>query len=123
MESHYSVKADAEHRAIAGLSMGGGIADHVEATWIPSSRRRLLVGHLRTAEQSRSQGRCEKKLRLLWVSCGDIDYQLINANKSFHNALEENKVPHIWHVDSGAITWPVWKNDLYLLRPLLFRDK
>ena len=33
------------------------------------------------------------------------------------------KVPHVWHVDSGAHTWPVWKNDLYLLSQLLFRDE
>jgi hypothetical protein len=26
------------------------------------------------------------------------------------------------HVDSGAHTWPVWKNDLYLLAQRLFRD-
>jgi hypothetical protein len=31
-------------------------------------------------------------------------------------------VPHLWHVDSGAHTWPVWKNDLYLLSQRLFRD-
>ena len=28
----------------------------------------------------------------------------------------------LWHVDSGAHTWPVWKNDLYLLAQRLFRD-
>jgi hypothetical protein len=32
-------------------------------------------------------------------------------------------VPHVWHVDSGAHTWPVWKNDLYLWAQLLFKDK
>jgi enterochelin esterase-like enzyme len=63
-----------------------------------------------------------KKLRLLWVSCGDKD-SLMNISKSFHATLEEKKVPHIWHVDSGGHTWPVWKNDLYLLAQLLFQDK
>jgi len=36
--------------------------------------------------------------------------------------LEREKVPHVWHVDSGSHAWPVWKNDLYLLSQRLFRD-
>jgi len=63
-----------------------------------------------------------KKLRLLWLSCGDTD-RLMDASKSFHSALEDKKVAHLWHVDSGGHTWPVWKNDLYLLSQMLFREK
>ena len=48
---------------------------------------------------------------------------LMNASKSFHTTLENRKVSHVWHVDSGGHEWPVWKNDLFLLGPLLFRDK
>ena len=62
-----------------------------------------------------------KQLRLLWVSCGNDD-RLMAASKTFHTSLEEKKVPHLWHIDSGAHTWPVWKNDLYLLAQRLFRD-
>jgi uncharacterized protein (TIGR03067 family) len=29
-------------------------------------------------------------------------------------------VPHVWHVDSGAHTFPVWKNDLYLFSQQIF---
>jgi enterochelin esterase-like enzyme len=61
-------------------------------------------------------------LRLLWLSCGDTD-RLMERSKSFHASLEEKKVPHIWHVDSGAHTWPVWKNDLYLISQLLFLEQ
>jgi enterochelin esterase-like enzyme len=62
-----------------------------------------------------------KQLRLLWLSCGDED-RLMDANKTFHSSLEQKNVSHLWHVDSGAHTWPVWKNDLYLLAQRLFRD-
>ena len=62
-----------------------------------------------------------RKLRLVCLSCGDKD-RLIGISKSFHAALEEKKVPHVWHVDAGGHTWPVWKNDLYLLAQRLFRD-
>ena len=29
----------------------------------------------------------------------------------------------VWHVDSGAHEWPVWRNDLYLVAQRLFRDQ
>src|SRR5262249_10955151 len=63
-----------------------------------------------------------RKLRLLWVSCGDKD-TLFDGNKNFHTALEAKKVPHVWHIDKGGHTFSVWKNDLYLLAPLLFRGQ
>ncbi len=62
-----------------------------------------------------------KKLKLLWISCGDKD-GLMNNSRNFHTILEQKKVPHIFHIDSGAHEFPVWKNDLYLFSQLIFRD-
>jgi len=47
----------------------------------------------------------------------------MKVSKAFHDTLEEKKVPHVWHIDTGGHIWPVWKNDLYLLAQLLFREK
>ena len=63
-----------------------------------------------------------RKLRLLWLSCGDRDRLAAEHVKSLHTFLEEKKVPHVYHVDSGGHEWPVWKNDLYLFGQRLFRD-
>ena len=46
----------------------------------------------------------------------------VNISQRFHSLLEEKGVPHIWYVETGGHTWPVWKNDLYLLSQRLFRD-
>ena len=124
VESRYSVQADAEHRALAGLSMGGGQSLTIGLRHLDTFAH---VGGFSSAVFGQPSGLvpsadARKGLRLLWLSCGDTD-SLMNVNKSFHSALEENKVPHVWHVDSGGHTWPVWKNDLYLLSMLLFRDK
>jgi enterochelin esterase-like enzyme len=124
VEAHYPVKADAEHRALAGLSMGGGQAlgiglRHLDTfAWVGGFSSALFgqQGSLVPDADGR------EKLRLLWLSCGDND-RLLDASKAFHTSLDEKKVPHVWHVDSGAHEWPVWKNDLYLLAPMLFRDK
>jgi len=124
IEAHYSVQADAEHRALAGLSMGGGQSlnfglKHLDTFgWIggfssaPNTKRE--------ADLVTDPVAVGKKVRLLWLSCGDAD-GLMNINRAFHEALVEQKVSHIWHVDTGGHTWPVWKNDLYLLSQKLFR--
>ena len=124
VESHYPVLADREHRAIAGLSMGGG-----QALTIGLRHQDLFayIGGFSSALGGNSSARvpaqadASKPLRLLWLSCGDED-RLMDANKNFHASLEQKNVSHLWHVDSGAHTWPVWKNDLYLLSQRLFRD-
>ena len=55
------------------------------------------------------------------MSCGDKD-SLFNISEGVHKYLDEQKVPHIWHIDvGGAHEFPVWKNDLYHLSTLLFR--
>ena len=62
-----------------------------------------------------------QKLKLLWVSCGDQD-SLFNISEGVHNYLDEQKVPHVWHIDlGGGHTFPVWKNNLYHFSTLLFR--
>jgi enterochelin esterase-like enzyme len=125
VEANYSVKAGAEHRALAGLSMGGGQSLRIglknldRFAWIGGFSSALFGA---SANLITDPADANKKIRLLWVSCGDKD-TLMNANKTFHGALEEKKVAHVWHIDAGAHTFPVWKNDLYLFSQMLFRDK
>ncbi len=103
VEAHYPVQADADHRAIAGLSMGGGQALGIGLKHLDTF---AYVGGFSSALFGRSGGLIEnpadaaKRLRLLWLSCGDKD-QLMTASKAFHDSLDETKVPHVWHVDSG----------------------
>jgi len=47
----------------------------------------------------------------------------MSISKPFHEGLAQMGVPHLWHVDSGGHAWHVWKNDLYLIAQLLFKDK
>jgi len=123
VESHYPVKTDRESRAIAGLSMGGGQALRIglknldKFAWVGG----FSSGGGGNLAQSLNDSTAAK-LRLLWVSCGDAD-KLMKTSEAFHNTLEEKKVAHVWHIDSGGHTWPVWKNDLYLISQMLFRDK
>jgi enterochelin esterase-like enzyme len=124
VESHYPVQADREHRAIAGLSMGGGQAltiglRHLDLFAYVGGFSSALMGN--TGGLVSDPAVAGKQLRLLWISCGDAD-RLMDANKTFHTSLEQKNVSHLWHVDSGAHAWPVWRNDLYLLSQRLFRN-
>jgi enterochelin esterase-like enzyme len=124
VEKTYSVKADRESRALAGLSMGGGQSlnfglSHLETfAWVggfSSPPNTKPAGEL-----LKDPADAAKKLRLLWVSCGDRD-NLMRISKGFHDVMEEKKVPHVWHVDTGGHDFAVWKTDLYHFAPLLFR--
>lgn len=124
IEKTYPVKADRESRAIAGLSMGGGQAlnfglAHLDTfAWVggfssaPNTKR--------ADDLVKDPAAAAKKLKLLWVSCGDKD-RLMGISRGFHEALAEKKVPHVWQVDSGGHDFRVWKADLYHFAPLLFR--
>jgi enterochelin esterase-like enzyme len=122
IESHYSVIAEREHRAIAGLSMGGGQALSVG---LGNLNVFAYVGGFSSGGGLAQAlipdpALAVRQLKVLWLSCGDRDGLLANS-RNFHNWLTENNVPHVWQIDSGAHEWPVWKTDVYNLTPMLFR--
>ena len=124
VESKYPVKTGRENRALAGLSMGGGQSLNFGLGHLDTF---AWVGGFSSAPNTKAPGQlvpdpneAKRKLKLLWVSCGDKDW-LINISQDLHAYLKEKNVPHIWHVDSGAHDWLVWKNDLYLFSQRIFR--
>ncbi len=124
VEAKYSVKTGPENRALAGLSMGGGQSlnfglGHLDTfAWIGGFSSAWNTRP--PAELVPDPNAAKQKLKLLWLSCGDKD-DLMNISQGVHAYLQEKNVPHVWHVDSGAHTWPVWKNDLYLFAQKIFR--
>lgn len=124
IEQRYSVKADRESRALAGLSMGGGQSLNFGLSNLDTF---AWVGGFSSAPNTKKADELisdpvdtNAKLKLLWVSCGDRD-GLMRVSREFHEALERKQVKHIWHVDSGGHDFEVWKTNLYHLVPLLFR--
>ena len=123
LESHYSVRADRKHRALAGLSMGGGQSLNFGLNNVDTF---AFVGGFSSAPNTKrpaelvSDPKKARRLELLWVSCGNED-GLFNISKGVHDQLAAQNVPHKWYVDAGAHTFPVWKNDLYYFSSLLFR--
>jgi enterochelin esterase-like enzyme len=124
IESRYSVNSDRTQRALAGLSMGGGqslnfgLANLDAFAWVGGFSS--APNTQQPAQLVPNPAAVKEKLKLLWVSCGNED-SLFNISEGLHNYLTERGVPHAWHIDAGAHTFPVWKNDLHHFSALLFR--
>jgi enterochelin esterase-like enzyme len=124
IEKNYPVIKDSEHRAIAGLSMGGGqslnfgLGNLDKFAWIGgfSSAPNTKL----PAELVPDPDDTRKKLKLLWLSCGDKD-GLITYSKRTHDYLNSKNVPSIYYVDHGYHDFAVWKNSLYMFSQLLFK--
>jgi enterochelin esterase-like enzyme len=124
IESRYSVQTDREHRALAGLSMGGGQSlnfglAHLDTfAWVGAFS---AAPNTKPAEQLLPDpARAKAKLKLLWLACGKRD-GLIDISQRVHAYLKRNDVPHVWHVDGHAHDPTEWKNNLYLFSQRIFR--
>jgi len=124
IESKYPVLKDREHRAIAGLSMGGGqslnfgLGNLDKFAWIGGFSSAPNTKKPEELVSVPEEGK--KKLKLLWISCGDSD-RLISFSQRTHDYLKQNNVPHIYYIEPGVHDFKVWKNDLYLFSQLLFK--
>ncbi len=135
-ESHYRVQTDRQHRAIAGLSMGGtqtlGIAiPHLEQFAYIGVFSSGLIGGLLTAsatttsweEQHRTQldnAALKKGLKLVWFSTGSDD-RLITTSRSTVDLLKAHGFNAQFKESPGAHTWINWRNYLSEFAPQLFQ--
>jgi enterochelin esterase-like enzyme len=124
IESRYSAQADREHRALAGLSMGGGQSLNFGLAHLDTF---AWVGGFSSAPNTRPAAQlvpdpaaAAKQLKLLWLSCGNKD-GLIRISQGVHAYLKEKQVPHVWHVDGNAHDATHWRNNLWLFSQRIFR--
>jgi enterochelin esterase-like enzyme len=124
IEKKYPVIKDQEHRAIAGLSMGGGQSLNFG---LGNLDKFAWIGGFSSAPNTKPPEQllpdpdlARKKLKLLWISCGDND-GLITFSKRTHDYLIANNVPHIYYIEPGVHDFKVWKNALYMFSQLIFK--
>jgi enterochelin esterase-like enzyme len=124
IESHYSVIADREHRAVTGLSMGGGQALNIGLSNLDTF---AWVGGFSSAPNTSppeqllaDPDKAKEQLKLLYVSCGNKD-GLMRVSQGVHAYLKEKDIPHIWHVDEHAHDFQHWKKGLYNFAQLIFK--
>ena len=128
IEANYRVNTDQEHRAIAGLSGGGG-----ESLTIGLSHLELfgwVCGFSAAIRENEFEQNFDKVLtdpdgtnkilRLLWVGCGEEDH-LFEVNQKFIELLKSKNIKHVAHITGGGHTWINWRRYLSEIAQLLFR--
>ncbi|GHB83474.1 hypothetical protein GCM10007390_43170 [Persicitalea jodogahamensis] len=124
IEKKYPTLTDQEHRAIAGLSMGGGQSLNFG---LGNLDKFAWVGGFSSAPNTKlpqelvpDPEEAKKKLKLLWISCGDQD-GLIGFSQRTHDYLYQHEVPHIYYIEPGGHDFKVWKSGLYMFSQFLFK--
>jgi enterochelin esterase family protein len=131
VQANYRVYSDREHRAIAGLSLGGAQALGIGLTNLDKFSRVAGFSPALGAVSSPEAGGLDFKaltadskkyndqLNLLWIGSGTED-TLFNSIKQFSEMLTANGVKHTFKTNEGAHTWLVWRRYLNEVAPMMF---
>ena len=138
VEKHYRVYTDRRHRAMAGLSMGGGQTLNIA---FPHLEDFAYIGVFssgifslgRRGQQNESQPSWEeqhkdvldnaelkKGLKLVWFATGREDF-LIETSRKTVELLKKHGFDVVFKETDGAHTWINWRNYLNEFAPQLFQ--
>jgi enterochelin esterase family protein len=142
-ETHYRVLRDRQHRAIAGLSMGGAQTLNIA---IPHADEFAYVGVYSsgifgivpiggpaaaldppagpTWEQQHlaelDNAAAKKGLKLFWFSTGKDDF-VLNTTKATVELFQKHGYQPVFQQSAGAHTWTNWREYLNEFAPQLFQ--
>jgi enterochelin esterase-like enzyme len=134
IEKHYKVYTDKGHRAIAGLSMGGGQSFYMglrnidKFSWIGSFSSGIfggIQGLTFDAEKEvpgilTNSEYFNKQLKLLYLSVGEQDPRMEFTNKVV-DQFRQNNLHLKYETFEGTHEWKVWKHSLRNFLQLLFK--
>lgn len=144
-EAHFRTLTDKQHRAIAGLSMGGFHTMHTAAllnqsfdyvgifsalyvphTKQPHSERTIEMSALALSDKTTYQ-QTEALLaqqfanppQLYWIACGVEDF-LYEDNVVYRQYLDEKQYPYEYHESAGGHSWQNWMDYLKIFAQRIF---
>jgi enterochelin esterase-like enzyme len=125
VQANYRVSSDRIHRALAGLSRGGGQTLSIGLA-NPRLFSRLGVfsaGSNNPGEAFKDVAANPKKLNeqldLFWIGAGTDDFAMPGA-KRLAEFLTANGIDHTFRTTGGEHTWIIWRQYLRELAPLLW---
>ncbi len=131
IDATYRTRPDRDHRAMAGLSMGGGQTLQITLThldrfsWIGSFSAPLRGGQdLKTAYSGAfaDPAAFNKQVHLLWFGAGTGEERMLKGALAMHDALEKAGIKNVFYQSPGtAHEWQTWRRDLNEFAPLLFK--
>ena len=130
VDAHYLTKTGRDHRAIVGLSMGGG-----HALGIGSQNLNTFgwIGGFSSGGAARDYEDYLTPLlsisdapqtapHLLWIGCGEDDF-LIETNRNLVAWLKTNRIEHTYVETAGNHSWPIWRDYWERFLPLLLTNE
>jgi enterochelin esterase family protein len=130
VDKHYRTQADSDHRAVAGLSMGGFHSLHI-AQYYPGVfgyvglfSAAVFRGDATKSEVYRNpDGRLQElfdsKPHLFWIGIGKEDF-LYEENVRLREKLDMLKYPYVYHESADGHIWRNWRDYLVLFVEQLF---
>src|SRR4029079_2348310 len=118
IDSTFRTLADRDHRAMAGLSMGGGQTLQITLThldkfaWIGSFSAPIRNFDAKTAYNGvfADPAAFNKKVRLLWIRAGTGEESIHSAARSARDALNQAGIKHVFFESPGtAHEWQTWR--------------
>jgi enterochelin esterase family protein len=146
-ETHYRTINDKQHRAIAGLSMGGFHTMHTAALLNQSFDyvgifSGLFVPYMRKDRDKRSsdvslwaesnkptysnteqllQEQFANPPQWYWIACGKEDF-LYDHNVEYRKYLDQKQYPYEYHESEGGHSWQNWMDYLTIFVKRLFKN-
>jgi len=137
VDATYRTIADRDHRAMAGLSMGGMQTFHITLNHLDlfsyiggfSGAMRLAIGNQKLDPKTAYNGAFAdaaafaKKVRVLWLGVGTVEPERMRDGiRSLHAQLTEAGIEHVYVESPGTDhEWQTWRRNLKDFAPRLFR--
>ena len=137
VETRYRIRADRDHRAIAGLSMGGAETLRVAPSHLDLFSHMgvfsmgLQVGidggvntnfEERNAAFFADPAETNARLKLFYIASGDNDVVVTDGPRPLSETLARHGIEHIFNESTGGHVWINWRLYLRDFAQLLFRD-
>jgi enterochelin esterase-like enzyme len=127
IDAHFRTIPDRDHRALAGLSMGGAQAlrigfNHLDQfSYLGAFSPAIdITDTTKDYEGALSDpAKVNRELHLLWLGIGTDDFLHAPVLQS-HEVLEKAGIKHVWVESSGSHVWTVWRKYLADFAPKLF---
>jgi enterochelin esterase-like enzyme len=132
IDTQFRTLPDRDHRAIAGLSLGGS---QTLKTGLEHLDKFAYIGGFSTAggvfpDPKTSYGGVmadaksfNQKVKVFYLSLGSEETRGTNGNRAFHQTLDAAGIKNIYYESPGtAHEWQTWRRSLYGFAPLLFQN-
>ena len=132
IDSSFRTLTDRDHRAMAGLSLGGM---QTLQTTLKHLDKFAYIGGFSAAggifvDPKTSYGgvmadpvQFNRKVKVFWLSVGTEEGRGLNGNMAFHKTLDAAGIKNVYYESPGtAHEWQTWRRSLYGFAPLLFKN-